>query len=68
MQLGSWYLYDAFTNNYKPIIDSNYIVTKISGINKTFGTRPTIKNNIIIIYNMVRGIIDYQYSDSAKVL
>ncbi len=42
------HLYNAFNNNYQPIIDSNYIVESIgTGIYKSFGARPIIKNNFI---------------------
>ncbi len=39
----------AFTNNYTPIIDSNYIVANIrgKGIDKSLGSRPIIINNFI---------------------
>ncbi len=37
----------AFDNNYKPIIDSNFIETIHYGIRKSFGARATIKNNVI---------------------
>jgi len=38
----------AFTDEYTPIIDSNYIVDHFYGINKSIGASPVIKNNIIM--------------------
>ncbi len=39
---------EAFSNNYTPVIDSNYIeMYMIQGIYKSIGARPIIKNNII---------------------
>jgi len=56
---------NAFDNNYKPIIDSNYIVAFNShGIYKSFGSRPKIINNEII----TNGIgVKLSSSDSAIV-
>ena len=39
--------FGAFNNNYKPIIDSNYIESIRYGIYKGFGSRSIIKNNTI---------------------
>ena len=56
---------DAFNNYYKPIIDSNYIVAINSyGIKKSFGTRPEIVNNLIVITGIS---IELSNSDSAIV-
>ena len=55
---------EAFTSNYTPIIDSNYIVTQGDAIYKFLGSKPTITNNIIMIGGS--GIV-IQQSDSAKV-
>ncbi|MBK7378270.1 MAG: hypothetical protein IPJ03_04600 [Ignavibacteriales bacterium] len=59
---------EAFNNNYYPIIDSNYIVSSGDGIEKSFGSSPTIKNNVIILYGELanQGIFT-SYSDSAQV-
>jgi hypothetical protein len=39
---------DGFTNDYTPVIDSNYILNVYdTGIFKFFGARPIIKNNFI---------------------
>ncbi len=40
----------AFTNYYRPIIDSNYIKTTSRGIEKSLGARPIITNNVIWIH------------------
>ena len=58
----------AFNNNYRPIIDSNYIEISSSvgvGIRKSFGTRPIIKNNIIKLKNTGTFGIYLSVSDSA---
>ena len=57
----------AFNNNYKPIIDSNYIETKSDGISLSFASRPIIKNNVIILKQLggSEGIIIGGTSDSA---
>jgi hypothetical protein len=57
---------EAFTNNYTPVIDSNYIVTKGDAIYKFLGAKPIITNNIAIMMNGASGIV-IQQSDSAKV-
>jgi parallel beta-helix repeat protein len=56
---------EAFTNDYTPIIDSNFIQTNFYGIYKFLGANPIISNNIIVM-NGGRGIT-IQQSDSAKV-
>jgi hypothetical protein len=57
---------DAFNNNYKPIIDSNYIVAINSyGIKKSFGARPIIKNNVIKFTQYGSDAIFLSSSDSA---
>jgi parallel beta-helix repeat protein len=42
---------EAFNDNYYPVIDSNYIVTNSGdcGIDKSFGSSPKIRNNIIFV-------------------
>ena len=63
-QIGSGISITAFSNNYKPTIDSNYIVTRTKGIDKSFGGRPIITNNEII----TNGIgVQLSTSDSAIV-
>ena len=56
----------AFNSNYMPIIDSNYIETINRGISKSFGSRPTITNNEIVL-NYAPWAIFLSISDSAKV-
>lgn len=56
----------AFNNNYAPTIDSNYIETHSEGIRKSFGSRPIIANNTIIMKNARSGIF-LSISDSARV-
>ena len=58
----------AYDNNYKPVIDSNYIETFGDGIRKSFGAEPIISNNTIILKTVAesQGIF-LSYSDSAKV-
>ena len=62
---GSSIRIDAFNNNYKPTIDSNYIETTSRGIDKSLGARPIITNNEIWIHGPT-GINLYD-SDSAYV-
>ncbi|MBK7378273.1 MAG: right-handed parallel beta-helix repeat-containing protein [Ignavibacteriales bacterium] len=59
---------ETFNDNYYPIIDSNYIVTyaRAYGIQKSFGSNPTITNNTIVLNYSPTGIF-LSYSDSAKV-
>jgi len=58
---------EAFSSNYTPIIDSNYILNVYDkGIYKFFGSRPIIKNNYIQVKYDTG--IELQESDSAKVL
>lgn len=55
----------AFTNNYTPVIDSNYIENVYdTGIYKFFGARPIMKNNIIELKGGYG--IDMLASDTAK--
>jgi hypothetical protein len=56
----------AFDNNYSPTIDSNYIETHREGIRKSFGSRPIIANNTIVMKNASWGIF-LSISDSARV-
>ena len=57
----------AFNNNYYPTIDSNYIETISEGIRKSIGSRPTIKNNTIILMSLPTDGIFLSSSDSAYV-
>ena len=56
----------AFTSNYQPIIDSNYIETIYEGIRKSIGANPLIKNNTIIMKYASAGIF-LSTSDSTKI-
>ena len=58
----------AFSSSYQPIIDSNYIVSNYgTGIRKSIGACPIIKNNMIqFIQYGVEGIF-LSTSDSAKI-
>lgn len=56
----------AYFNNSSPTIDSNYIETHSEGIRKSFGSRPIIANNTIIMKNARSGIF-LSISDSARV-
>jgi hypothetical protein len=47
----------AFTADYIPIIDSNYIVTNGDAIYKNLGSSPIIKDNILHLMNYGSGII-----------
>jgi hypothetical protein len=58
---------EAFDFNYEPIIDSNYIVTEHIGIRKSFGTKPLITNNTIILKGLGGRGIHLSTSDSVKV-
>jgi hypothetical protein len=58
----------AYSFNYHPLIDSNYIETERTGIKKSYGTIPTISNNEIILKGVGGdGIYLGGPSDSAKV-
>jgi hypothetical protein len=65
--IGAGIFIEAFFNNYNPIIDSNYIETKSRGIDKSFGARPTIKNNVIIFRPYGGTAIFLSTSDSTRV-
>jgi hypothetical protein len=58
----------AFNNNYKPILDSNYIVANIraEGIRQSTGSRAVIKNNNILLRSVLTAIF-LGSSDSVKV-
>jgi hypothetical protein len=60
-------LIEAFNNNYKPIIDSNYIETVKEGIRKSINSSPTIKNNTIILKSLSGVGMWLSSSDSAKI-
>jgi hypothetical protein len=66
-QIGSAIFITGFSDHYYPLIDSNYIATKISGIRKSIGTTPTIKNNIIEFIQYGGNLIDLSDSDSTYV-
>jgi hypothetical protein len=57
-----------FFNNYSPVLDSNYIETQTDGIHQSFGSKPTISNNTIILKGPGGNSgIGLGLSDSAKV-
>ncbi len=58
---------EAFNNDYRPIIEANYIETSYDGIRKSFGSRPIIRNNTIFTKNAQNGIFLGYASDSAEV-
>ena len=66
-QIGNGISITAFNNNYRPTIDSNYILTRSDGIGQSFGTRPIIKNNVIEFIQYGSRAIDLSNSDSAFV-
>jgi hypothetical protein len=57
---------EAFNNNYKPLLDSNYIETNSYGIYKNLGAKPIIKNNVIVFNPGAVGM-RFSTSDSAFV-
>jgi hypothetical protein len=57
---------EATNNNYYPIVDSNYIEIRGLGVSNSFGSRPTISNNVIKLKYAPTGI-HLGYSDSAYV-
>jgi hypothetical protein len=65
--LGEAIYISAFSNNYYPIIDSNYIETISEGIRKSIGSDPIIKNNTIILVALSASGIFLSSSDSASV-
>ncbi|MBE0571183.1 MAG: right-handed parallel beta-helix repeat-containing protein, partial [Ignavibacteriaceae bacterium] len=66
-QIGSAIIITGFSDDYHPIIDSNYIATRTDGIRKSLGTRPIIRNNIIEFVQYGGNAIDVSYSDSAYI-
>ncbi|AFH49822.1 Fibronectin type III domain protein [Ignavibacterium album JCM 16511] len=52
---------------YEPIIDSNYIDTYGSAISNSFGSKPTVRNNFIILRGRSSVGFSNGYSDTAKV-
>ncbi|HSW54185.1 MAG TPA: hypothetical protein VLH59_03785 [Ignavibacteriaceae bacterium] len=66
-QIGNGIFITGLSDDYNPIIDSNYIATKTGGIRKSIGTRPTIKNNVIEFIQYGAEAIYLSSSDSAKV-
>jgi len=65
--IGNGIWINAFNENYKPLIDSNYIETISEGIRKSIGANPTISNNIIILRAPSAAGIFLSSSDSAKI-
>ncbi|HSD62644.1 MAG TPA: hypothetical protein VLB50_02565 [Ignavibacteriaceae bacterium] len=60
---------EGFDFSYHPLIDSNYIETERVGIDKSYGTRPTISNNKILLTGVGgQGILLGGPSDTARVL
>ncbi len=58
----------AYFFNFTPIIDSNYIETESRGINKSYGAKPIISNNEILLTGVGgKGILLGGPSDTAKV-
>ena len=55
--IGSGIFITAFTDNYIPFIDSNYIETISDGIRKSIGASPTITNNVIKLISGDYGIL-----------
>jgi hypothetical protein len=66
-QIGSGIFITGFTDDYHPLIDSNYIATRTDGIRKSIGTTPTIKNNVIEFMQYGGEAIYLSDSDSAYV-
>ncbi len=59
---------DALSNNYRPIIDSNYIEVKSGkGIDKSIGARPKITNNVITFTQFGGDAIFLTSSDSTYI-
>ncbi len=66
---------EAFYFNYSPLIDSNTVITNgvhlystiHMGIYKSFGTKPVITNNIILLNGEKTTGMTLSYSDSGKV-
>lgn len=52
---------------YEPVIDSNYIDTYGSAISNSFGSKPTIRNNFIILRGRSSSGFSNGYSDTAKI-
>ncbi|MFN3693587.1 MAG: hypothetical protein ACK4UV_01150 [Ignavibacterium sp.] len=52
---------------YEPIIDSNFIDTYGSAISNSFGSKPTIRNNFIILRGRSSSGFSNSYSDTAKI-
>uniref|UniRef100_A0A832G788 Fibronectin type-III domain-containing protein n=1 Tax=Ignavibacterium album TaxID=591197 RepID=A0A832G788_9BACT len=52
---------------YTPIIDSNFIDTYGSAISNSFGSKPTIRNNFIILRGRSSGGFSNGYADTTKV-
>jgi hypothetical protein len=58
---------EAFYNNYQPIVDSNYIESVHYGIYKSFGARPIIKNNVVLLPQDGEWAIFLSTSDSTYI-
>ncbi|BDQ02442.1 hypothetical protein [Ignavibacterium sp.] len=52
---------------YEPIIDSNFIDTYGTAIRNSFGSKPTVRNNFIILRGRSSVGFSNSYSDTAKV-
>jgi hypothetical protein len=63
---GSGIYITALNNNYRPVIDSNYVESNGDGIYKSVGSNPTIKNNIIFLSGGGSEGIRVSSSDSTK--
>ncbi|MBE0572152.1 MAG: right-handed parallel beta-helix repeat-containing protein, partial [Ignavibacteriaceae bacterium] len=66
-QIGTAIFITGFSDDYYPLIDSNYIATRTDGIRKSLGTRPIIKNNVIEFMQYGGNGIDVSFSDSTFV-
>jgi hypothetical protein len=67
-QNGPGIVIDAFNSNYFPVIDSNFIENAYFGIHVSFGTKPTITNNTIILKGeYASGIVISGNSDTVKI-
>ncbi|MBE0570883.1 MAG: hypothetical protein IH618_04995 [Ignavibacteriaceae bacterium] len=66
-QIGTGIFISGFSDNYYPLIDSNYIATRTDGIRKSLGTRPIINNNVIEFMQYGGNGIDVSFSDSTFV-
>ncbi|MDP2364583.1 MAG: hypothetical protein Q8M94_12540 [Ignavibacteria bacterium] len=63
---GAGISFGAYNFTYTPVIDSNYIETISKGIGQSFGSRPTISNNTIVMKSANWGIYT-GITDSGKI-